>query len=113
MVKLICNIVTFRIFKYEPYGLAEDVVKDYIMSHMNTSRCRYRKLWFSNECNENQPPGNASPSDWRECHKLWSSEEGKQLSKRIKYIQSCVGSQTVICTTLLFIHTYLHKYLAV
>ena len=91
LVNCIIDAITNKMFRYEPYALAEGTVLQYMQSHMNTARSRYRSYWVLGGCNDNKPHPNMSPGDWSECAKFWKSEEGHALSERMSVVRSCVG----------------------
>ena len=91
LVHCIIDAITNKMFRYEPYPLAEGAVLQYMQSHMNTARSRYRSYWLLGGCNENKPHPSMSPGDWADCAKFWKSEEGNQLSKRMSLVRSYVG----------------------
>lgn len=91
LVNCIIDAITNKMFRYEPYPLAEGAVLQFMQSHMNTSRSRYRSHWLSEGCNDNKPHPSMSPGDWADCAKFWKSEEGHQLSKRMSHVRSYVG----------------------
>ena len=91
LVNCIIDAITNKMFRYEPYPLAEGAVLQYMQSHMNTARSRYRSYWVLGGCNDNKPHPNLSPGDWAECAKFWKSEEGHALSDRMSVVRSCVG----------------------
>lgn len=81
-------------FKYEPYALRDDAVKDFLQSYLNTSRSRYRKFWVAHGCDDRNPHPSTSPGDWYECCRFWRSEEGKQVSERMTAVRACVGKSS-------------------
>ena len=91
LVNCIIDAITRKMFRYEPYPLAEGAVLQYMQSHMNTARSRYRSYWVLGGCNDNKPHPSMSPGDWSECAKFWKSEEGHALSERMSSVRSCVG----------------------
>ena len=91
LVNCIIDAITNKMFRYEPYPLAEGAVLQFMQSHMNTARSRYRSYWLSEGCNDNKPHPSLSPGDWAACAKFWKSEEGHQLSKRMSVVRSHVG----------------------
>ena len=91
LVNCIIDAISNKMFRYEPYPLAEGAVLQFMQSHMNTARSRYRSHWLSEGCNDNKPHPSMSPGDWADCAKFWKSEEGHQLSKRMSVVRSYVG----------------------
>ena len=91
LVNCIIDAITNKMFRYEPYPLAEGAVLQFMQSHMNTARSRYRSYWLMEGCNDNKPHPSMSPGDWVDCAKFWKSEEGHQLSKRMSHVHSYVG----------------------
>ena len=91
LVNCIIDAITNKMFRYEPYPLAEDAVLQFMQSHMNTARSRYRSHWLSEGCDDNKPHPSMSPGDWADCAKFWKSEEGHELSKRMSHVRSYVG----------------------
>ena len=91
LVNCIIDAITNKMFRYEPYPLAEGAVLQFMQSHMNTARSRYRSYWLQEGCNDNKPHPSLSPGDWAQCAKFWKSEEGHQLSKRMSLVRSHVG----------------------
>ena len=91
LVNCIIDAITHKMFRYEPYPLAEGAVLQFMQSHMNTARSRYRSYWVLGGCNDNKPHPSMSPGDWAECAKFWKSEEGHALSERMLVVRSCVG----------------------
>ena len=91
LVNCIIDAITNKMFRYEPYPLAEGAILQFMQSHINTARSRYRSHWLLEGCNDNKPHPSMSPGDWVDCAKFWKSEEGHQLSKRMSHMRSYVG----------------------
>ena len=91
LVNCIIDAITHKMFRYEPYPLAEGAVLQFMQSHMNTARSRYRSYWVQGGCNDHKPHPSMSPGDWAECARFWKSEEGSALSDRMSVVRSCVG----------------------
>ena len=95
LVRCIINTITNKMFRYEPYPLAQDAVKDFLQSHLNVSRSRFRKYWLNNGCDDFIPHPSMCPDDWRECARFWKSEEGNALSERMIHVRACVGNRKI------------------
>ena len=87
----IIDAITNKMFRYEPYPLAEGTILQFMQSHMNTAWSRYRSYWVLGGCNDNKPHPSMSPGDWSECAKFWKSKEGHALSEHMSVVRSCVG----------------------
>lgn len=83
--------MTHKMFTYEPYSLRDGAVKDYMQSHMNTTRNRLRKLWVTHGCDDRKPHPSMSLEDWYECSRFWKSEKGREFSACMVLVRACEG----------------------
>ena len=91
-MRCIIDTITNKMFRYKPYPLAQDAVRDFLQSHLNVSRSRFMKYWLNNGCDDFIPHPSMCPDDWRECARFSKSEEGNALSERMTHVRTCVGN---------------------